>query len=95
MSKKSKAEETKTEDTVYVYIGPSIKGVIQNGTIYNRPKETILSSLNEAIKTYPSIEFLLIPAAELPEANKRIKLKGDPLNHAFSEITKGGIIHYA
>lgn len=95
MSKKNKAEETKAENKVYVYIGPSIKGVIQNGTIYSCQKETILSTLNEAIITYPSIELLLIPAEELPEANKRIKLKGDPLNYAFSEIKKGGIIHNA
>lgn len=75
------------------YLGPSIRGVVQNGTIYEGTRETVLSFLSDQIEKYPRIAKLIIPGDELPEAREKIKSKGNYLyeeNRRFvAELQKG------
>lgn len=75
------------------YLGPSIRGVVQNGTIYEGTKETVIGLLAGQIEQYPRIAKLIIPGDELPEARVKIKTKGNYLfeeNRRFvAELQKG------
>ena len=75
------------------YLGPSIRGVVQNGTIYEGSRETVLEQLSGQIEQYPRIAKLIIPGEELPDARVKIKNKGNYLyeeNRRFvAELQKG------
>ena len=43
------AKKITVKDGVFVYIGPSIRGVIQQGSIYRGQRENVLASLSFAI----------------------------------------------
>lgn len=63
------------------YIGPTIRGVIQYGTIYEGSKRDALksSALRRAVDAYPEIAGLLVPGASLTDARKKIKTPGSLL----------------
>ena len=54
-----------------VYIGPTITGVIQNGTIMRGGKKEVLKSFAPAIEKYPLITSLIVTGDTL--AQDRIK----------------------
>lgn len=63
MATKKKTQSALTENTeVFVYLGPSIRGVIQNGTIYKGTRTEVEEHLDFAISAYPDIKTLLITA---------------------------------
>ena len=67
------------------YLGPSIRGVVQNGTIYDGTPESVRLQLAPAIAKYPRIEKLIIAGDELPQAREMLKTKG---NWLFEENRK-------
>lgn len=95
MAKKNKPNISETDagaksSSVSVYIGPSIKGVIQNGTIFmGSPAEAIKEPLVQiALQTRPGIKALIIDASELSDAKKRINTPGDTLYKQYSDILR-------
>ncbi|MGN1118307.1 MAG: hypothetical protein ACI4RU_06815 [Acutalibacteraceae bacterium] len=84
MSKKTKAPAEKVG--VYVCLGPSIRGVIQNGSIFHGTMTEIKTKLSSAISEYPKIERFLTLDKDVPEIAE--KLKGvNSLSRDFSELT--------
>ncbi len=79
--------------TFCAYIGPSIRGVVQNGTIYSGTKEEILEFLAPAIEKYPRIADLVISGDELPQSRIMIRTKGNYLYETrrkfIAELRKG------
>lgn len=67
--------------------------MVQNGTIYDGTKDAIVQQLADAIEKYPSIEKLIIPGEDLPNARQMIRTKGNYLfetNRKFvAELQKG------
>lgn len=63
------------------YIGPTIRGVIQHGTLYQGTKrETVKgAALSRAIGQLPMIADLIVPGDSLGEARKKIKIPGNLL----------------
>lgn len=76
-----------------VYLGPTIRGVVQQGTIYEGSMETVKRQLAPAIEKYPRIAALISTGDELAENRVRIKNKGNYLyeeNRRFvAELQKG------
>lgn len=68
-----------------VYLGPSIRGIVQQGTIYEGNLETVKRQLAPAIEKYPRIAALISSGDELAENRVRIKNKG---NYLFEEYRK-------
>ncbi|WP_297312557.1 hypothetical protein, partial [uncultured Oscillibacter sp.] len=50
----------------YIYIGPTIPGLIQANTIYRGSREHALTDAKEAIEKYPLIKTLIVPGDYLP-----------------------------
>lgn len=69
-----------------VYLGPSIRGVIQSGTVYSGTKEKALASLSTAVKEYPLIAKLIVPGETLAEDRIRVKLAGNLLNVNYNKL---------
>ena len=76
-----------------VYLGPSIRGVVQQGTIYEGSLEEVKLRLAPAIERYPRIAALISTGDELAENRVRLRNKGNYLyeeNRRFvAELQKG------
>lgn len=88
MANKAQKKKPSEDHEVFVYVGPSIRGVIQNGTIYYGPKESVFESLCDAIKKYPMISKLVVRDTEVAEAREKITNRNNLLSIAYSELSK-------
>ena len=71
---------------IYVYLGPSIRGVIQNGTIYRGTRRQVLSAIAIVIEKYPKIERLIVEDSEIVSSKAKIKMGGNALSNAYKAI---------
>ena len=71
---------------VYVYLGPTIQGVISNGAIFNGTFESVLQKNAIAIKKAPSIKKLIVKDTEVIKTKALLKAGGNALSHAYKTI---------
>ena len=86
MSIKKNAPSVKDNDGVYVYIGPSIRGVIQNGSIFRGSRKSILSKLADVAEKHPKVTRLLVKDTDVAEAREKIKKGGNGLSNAYNSL---------
>ncbi len=70
----------------YIYIGPNIKGLIRNNTIYRGNRENALVAAREAITRYPLVKTLIIPGDYLPTARLKVKTAGNALHGNYVKL---------
>lgn len=72
------------------YIGPTIRGVIQYGSIYDGCKRDALKSpaLCRAVDAYPEISELLVPGNSLTAARKKINTPGSLLYVRYKALAE-------
>lgn len=63
------------ESRVWVYLGPSIRGVVTNGRIYFGSKAEIIESFGDKLKDYPQIERLIVADRNVAKAKSDLKEK--------------------
>lgn len=63
----------------YCYVGPSIMGVIQHGTIYMGSRRKAMAEAAEAIEKNPVIKTLIVSGDRLPEVRVKVKTPGNAL----------------
>lgn len=63
----------------YCYLGPSITGLIQHGTIYIGSRRKAMVTAAEAIEQKPIIKTLIVSGDKLPEARLKVKTPGNAL----------------
>lgn len=85
MAKKNKPFSA-DESGVFVYIGPSIRGIVQNGSIFTGTINEVKAKLSTAIEKYPKVERLIIRDVDLAEAREKIKSGGNSLSIAFNAL---------
>ena len=81
------AKKTAEKDGVFIYLGPSIRGVIQKGSIYRGTRESVLSSIAFAIEKYPKIERLIVADNEIVSAKQKIAVGGNSLSNAYRVLS--------
>lgn len=80
---------TEEKETDYsVYIGPTIIGVVQKGTIFECCKEDAIQMLKSAIDKYPGIALMIVSGKELALKQKEIKTKGNLLYVEYNKLIK-------
>lgn len=79
MAKRKPPAVIEPEETVFVYLGPTIAGKIQNGTIYVGGREEILARLLTILEQFPLVRNLLVPLSTLPEDRIKVKSPGNAL----------------
>lgn len=72
----------------YIYIGPTIRRLIQNGTIYRGNRAHALSMARKAIEKYPLIKTLIIPGDNLPIARLKLKQGGNALAVNYKKVAE-------
>lgn len=70
----------------FVYIGPSIIGVIQSGAIFRDDSPEDKHALTAAIARIPEIKPLLIPGTQLAQARVKLKTPGNALNVSYNKL---------
>lgn len=93
----SQAEETpavkktsvKEPERFCVYIGPSIRGVIQSGTIYDKTLKDTKVFLANAIEKYPLIGKLISTDKTIAEDRVKVKTAGNLLNVYYTKLASG------
>ena len=73
-------------DSFCAYIGPSIRGVIQTGTIYPGTRAEVEESLEGAIGRFPRIEQLLVNGETLAVDRISVKTPGTRLNNEYRKL---------
>lgn len=73
-----------------VYIGPTILGVIQSGTVYQGSREQVLAraEMAEALAKYPLIAGLLVEGSRLPEARLKVRAPGNLLYINYQKLVR-------
>lgn len=75
------------KDGVFIYIGPSIRGIIQKGSIYRGTRANVLASLAFAIEKYPKIERLIVADTDIVSAKQKITVGGNSLSNAYRTLS--------
>lgn len=81
-----KAEAPKKETGFFVYLGPSIRGVIQTATIFNGTRKEVEEFLAGPIERYPRIKRLLVSGDTLAEDRIKVKTPGNGLYVAYGKL---------
>ena len=72
-----------------VYLGPSIRGVIQSGTIYRGDKAAVLKELAPALERHPLIASLVVTNDTLAVDRIKVKTAGNLLNVNYRKLASG------
>ena len=75
-------------ENVYVYIGPSVYGLLQSGTIYRGTKADVMARLKLAAERYPMLDELIARDTDLAAARQKIKQGGTLLAKAYAAMLK-------
>ena len=86
--KKTPYQEEKKQEFC-AYIGPTIVGVIQNGTVYKEGKAETERKLSGVIKKYPDVRVLIVKGDELPEARKKLSEPGNIIYVSARRLARG------
>lgn len=71
------------------YLGPTILGVIQSGTIYPGAKPDVLKSIKPATDRYPLIAGLVVDGNTLAADRVKVKTSGNLLNVYYRRLASG------
>ena len=85
VNKEKKAAPMK-ETGFFVYLGPSIRGVIQTATIYEGTKAEVEEFLAGPIERYPRIKRLLVSGETIAEDRIKVKTPGNGLYVSYMKL---------
>ncbi len=74
------------EDSFCVYIGPSIKGLIQNGAVFRGKKQDAVKLTANVIEQFPTVEKLIVADLDLPTARLKVNQSGTLLHKYQQEL---------
>lgn len=88
VKRKTKAKPVGETSGFCAYIGPSIRGVIQHGTIYEGLKQDAIkrATLCRAVQMFPMIADLIVPGEMLSDARRKIKTRGNLLSLCYNAL---------
>lgn len=72
----------------YIYIGPTIRGVIQNGAIYRGTRAEAVEKAASAIEKYKLVKPLIVSGDALPVARLRLKEPGNAFYVNYHKLSK-------
>lgn len=78
-----------TEAGFCVYIGPTILGVIQNGTVIRGSKEEAVAAVALAVEKYPLVRSLIVPGDTLGADRIKVNTPGNLLYVNYHKLASG------
>ena len=70
-----------------IYLGPTITGVIQSGTIYRGGKAKVLTELKSVVEKYPLVKTLIVTDKTLSEDRIKVKTPGNILYVNYKKMS--------
>lgn len=70
----------------YIYLGPTIHGLIQANTIYRGDRAHALEEAQAAVRKYPLVKTLIVSGDYLPEARLKVKTSGNALHANYVKL---------
>lgn len=90
VKKKSAAQKQSAKsDGFCVYLGPTMMGVIQRGTIYRGNRADVLTSLAPVIERHPLVASLVVSDDTLPVDRIKVKTPGNLLYVNYHKLASG------
>lgn len=86
-AEKPKEEATK-EASFFMYLGPTILGVIQHASIFAGTRKEVEAKLAAAIGKYPRIRALLVSGETLPADHVNVSKPGTRLNAEYAKLVR-------
>lgn len=71
----------------YMYIGPNIRGLIQNGTIYRGTKAEAQAKAAPAIEKFKAVKSLIVSGDALPVARLKLKEPGNAFSVNYRKLS--------
>ena len=72
----------------YIYIGPTIRGVIQNGAIYRGTRAEAVEKAASAIEKYKLVKTLIVSGDAFSVARMRVKEPGNAFYVNYRKLSK-------
>lgn len=69
------SKPVRAESRIWIYLGPSIRGVVVSGRIFRGTRNEVLETLKDGIAENPQIERLIVADNELTKARSDLKAK--------------------
>jgi len=69
-----------------VYLGPTIRNTIMNGTIYKTDKAATIGELKEVIDEHPLVKTLIVRGSELSASRLKVKEPGSLLYENYKKL---------
>ena len=73
-----------------VYIGPTVKGLIQSGTVFPTTRENAIRAHRAVFSERAGLLPLLVASDALPDALKAVKTPGSALYGIYKKAAKNG-----
>ena len=83
-----KVPESVSESRIWVYLGPSIRGIVTNGSIHKGSRSEILKKFEGGIEKYPKIERLIVADRNVAEAKERLNEKKGSIYINYIELVR-------
>lgn len=83
---KNKAKAGGPPSGFYIYLGPTIHGLIQANTIYRGDRAHALEEAQAAVRKYPLVKTLIVSGDYLPEARLKVKTSGNALHANYVKL---------
>lgn len=74
------------EKGVWIYIGPNVRGIATNGSIFFGTKSSVLEKLPADWKKYPQIERLIVSDAAVARAREQISEGKGGISVAYNTV---------
>lgn len=81
-----KNRKTEAQPSVFVYLGPSVRGLVQHAQIYSGTEEEVRKKLRLAAERIPAIMTLLVRPVEVRDALASIRAGRGPFAAAYRQI---------
>jgi len=72
----------------YIYIGPTIRGVIHNGDIYRGTRAEAMEKAAGAIEKYRLVKALIVSGDAFPVARMRVKTPGNAFYVNYHKLSR-------
>ena len=83
MAKHKYAKAPAVESGVFVYIGPTIRGAVQNGSIFRGTETEVKDKIAALVEDKEHIKRLVVRDVDLSAAKEKLRKGGNSLSVAY------------
>ena len=74
--KKAKTQKQEAPPDFCAYIGPTLSGIVQSGTLFSCSRTDLLDRMSAVSEKYPEFSYLVVQGKDLADARKTINQSG-------------------